>query len=378
MKRFRFIVLSLLFTLGWAFSSQAYEVTINGTVTAFDAPAPFVDLFLWSTDGSIFEIAFTDANGQYSSTFDILDGTAVDISINVIEFCTGATLTEIISVSGPATATVDFELCSDCQAGFFYYQPDPTEPAVQFQDQSAGAPDSWTWDFGDGNTSTAQNPLHTYANEGDYTVTLTTTAGDTCSSTVSQFVWVYIDTFQTADCQANFFFEYSNPDNPLELTFIDFSWPIGEIAAWQWDFGDGNTSTEQNPAHLYAAAGIYPITLTITAVDGCASTMTLLIEVGFDPWGYDCLAEYSYEVDSNDSLTVHFTDLSTGDVAEWYWEFGDGNTSTAQNPSHTYAEAGTYIVALTIVTADGCSNYYCIFVSVGEGSGWEDCFASFY
>ncbi|MCB0643779.1 MAG: PKD domain-containing protein, partial [Phaeodactylibacter sp.] len=283
MKRFRSIVLSVLFTLGWAFSGQAYEVTINGTVTAFDAPAPFIDLFIWSTDGSIIELAFTDANGQYSSTFDIPGGAATDISVNVIEFCTGAMLTEVISVSGPVTETVDFELCSDCQAGFYYYQPDPAQPIVQFQDQSADSPDSWTWEFGDGTTSTDQNPLHTYANEGDYTVSLTTTSGDTCSSTVAQFVWVYIDTFQTADCQANFFFDYSNPDNPLELSFIDFSWPIGEIVSWAWDFGDGTSSTEQHPVHVYAAAGLYEVSLTITAMDGCTSTMLFLIEAGFDP-----------------------------------------------------------------------------------------------
>ena len=378
MKLLKPFLLSLLFTLGWAYSSQAYEVTIDGTVTAYDAPAPYVDLFIFSVDGSVFEIGFTDANGQYSSTFEIPDGTTTDILVSVIDICTGIFLDQTVTVSGATTETIDFELCSDCQAGFFYYQPDPALLDVQFEDISSGSPDSWTWDFGDGNTSTDQNPLHTYATEGDYTVTLTTTSGDTCSSMISQYVWVYIDTFQTADCQANFFFEYS-PDDPLQLNFIDFSWPIDEIASWAWDFGDGNTSTDQNPVHTYAAAGFYNVTLTITTDDGCTSTLTYLIEAGSDPWGYDCWAEYTYEIDSNDSLTVNFTDTSTGDIIDWYWDFGDGNTSADQNPSHTYAEAGTYIVALTILTEDGCSNYYCIFVTVGDGGiGWDECFASFY
>jgi PKD repeat protein len=155
-------------------------------------------------------------------------------------------------------------------------------------------------------------------------------------------------------CYASFYIDFVT-DNPLEVSFIDDSYgDEGEIISWSWDFGDGNVSDEQNPTHLYDEEGVYEVTLTIVTSDGCEATTVQHICIGdggvFD--GPDCQAFFFFEFDEENTNTFHFQDLSLGEVQSWSWDFGDGNGSDEQNPSHTYEEAGIYLVTLTITTED--------------------------
>lgn len=371
-------LLSLSLLLGFGLHAQADEVIIEGQVTALGQPVEYYEVFVFSEIG-IFNLALTDTEGFYATELAIPAGTTAQVTVAVLDVCTGIEQVESFQATSGDIAEVNFTLCSGCQAAYFYNLPDPDELTVHFSGYSAGNIDSWAWDFGDGSNSTEQDPSHTYTEEGIYQVSLTVTSGDTCESTITQTVFVLFNQ-GNPDCEALFFPEYPNPDNTLEVAFLDLSYPIGEIITWNWDFGDGNTSTEQNPTHFYAAPGIYFVSLVITTADGCTSNFSFPVEAGFDySGGGDCQALFTYEADPTDSLTIHFTDTSSGEVVEWYWEFGDGTTSAEQNPSHTYAQAGTYIVALTITTIEGCYNYYCIFVQVGEDGGvFEDCTAAFF
>ena len=130
---------------------------------------------------------------------------------------------------------------------------------------------------------------------------------------------------------------------PLTVSFTDQS--TGDITSWSWDFGDGNTSTEQNPTHTYTAAGTYTVSLTVTGPGG-SDTETKVDYIAV----YDTpVADFVGSPTSGDApLTVDFTDQSTGNPTSWNWDFGDGNTSTAQNPTHTYNNPGTYTVTLTV------------------------------
>jgi PKD repeat protein len=154
---------------------------------------------------------------------------------------------------------------------------------------------------------------------------------------------------------------------PLEVSFTDLS--TGDITSWDWDFGDGGTSTAQNPSHTYTAAGTYTVELTVTGPGGSdTETKTGYVSVMASP-----VAGFSgTPLSGTAPLTVDFTDESTGGPSSWSWDFGDGGTSTAQNPSHTYEAAGTYTVALTATNACGAdTETKTDYITVTEPSGNE-------
>jgi PKD repeat protein len=215
---------------------------------------------------------------------------------------------------------------------------------IDFTDNSSGDISGWSWDFGDGNSSTEQNPSHTYSEAGTYTVSLTVTGdGGTDTETKTDYITVTIPAPVAA-----FTSNKTTGDAPLEIDFTDNS--SGDISGWSWDFGDGNTSTEQNPSHTYSEAGTYTVSLTVTGDGGPdTETKTEYITVTVPPPDADFIADTT---SGYLQLTVNFTDSSTGHISSWLWDFGDEQTSTEQNPTHTYTDAGTYTVSLT-VTGDG-------------------------
>ena len=133
---------------------------------------------------------------------------------------------------------------------------------VKFTDMSANNPASWSWDFGDGSTSTDQNPSHTYQNTGRYTVKLTVT-NDLGSNTKTKSDYIMVNgSLPVADFSAN----TTTGAAPLTVSFTDKS--TGKPTSWSWDFGDGSTSTEQNPTHIYQNAGKYTVKLTASNDQG--------------------------------------------------------------------------------------------------------------
>jgi PKD repeat protein len=139
---------------------------------------------------------------------------------------------------------------------------------------------------------------------------------------------------------------------PLTVQFADST--SGRVSSWFWDFGDGTTSTEADPAHIYALIGRYTVSLTVANPAGSnTETKFEYIYAHAAP----PVADFSAAPTSGPApLLVQFTDLSyQGDPTSWLWDFGDGSTSTAQNPSHIYTNPGRYSVALTAVNDGGQS-----------------------
>lgn len=143
---------------------------------------------------------------------------------------------------------------------------------------------------------------------------------------------------------------------PLIVQFTDLSTSSsGPITSWSWDFGDGvGTSTEQNPSYTYTSAGVYTVTLTVTDSEGSDIEQKInYIAVSEPP----PVADFSGTPTSGvKPLTVQFTDSSissAGGITAWAWDFGDTGTSTEQNPSHIYSNAGTYTVSLTVTDSVG-------------------------
>jgi len=210
-----------------------------------------------------------------------------------------------------------------------------TGQAVQFTDTSTGGPTSWLWNFGDGTSSTSQNPSHAYTTAGSYTITLT--AGfSSGSKTVSQAITV------APSLAASFIYSPNPPVAGQAVQFSDTS--TGSPTSWQWSFGDGTSSNSQNPSHTYTTAATYTVTLTVVYSSGSRSTSQTITVM--PPSALS--ASFTYSPSSPVSgQAVQFTDTSTGNPTSWLWNFGDNTTSTSKNPSHTYATAATYTITLT-------------------------------
>ena len=238
--------------------------------------------------------------------------------------------------AGPPVA--DFS--ADSTSGF-------TPLTVNFSDLSSNGPTSWSWDFGDGGSSTEQNPSHTYTIANTYEVSLTATnAFDSDTETKTGYITVTDPPAPTADFSAS----PTSGTTPLTVDFTDLS--TDSPISWTWNFGDGGSSTDQNPSHTYTSAGNFDVSLTATnSIGSDVETKTGYITVTDPPAP---TADFSASSTSGTApLTVDFTDLSTDAPTSWAWNFGDGGSSTAQNPSHTYTTAGNFDVSLTATNAYG-------------------------
>jgi PKD repeat protein len=214
---------------------------------------------------------------------------------------------------------------------------------VEFVDDTANEPTSWSWDFGDGNTSTDQNPTHEYGSVGLYTVSLT--AGNDLSEDTETKV-NYIEVAETPVVD----FTGSPTSGPLPLTvnFTDLS--TNSPTYWAWDFGDGALSDQQNPSHEYTAVGLYTVSLTAGNIGGeDTKTRSDYIAAGSVPVPDFSAAPLSGAV----PLTVAFSDLSTNSPSYWAWDFGTGVYSGQQNPTYEYDAPGVYTVSLTAGNALG-------------------------
>jgi PKD repeat protein len=140
---------------------------------------------------------------------------------------------------------------------------------------------------------------------------------------------------------------------PLGVQFTDLS--TGPVLAWNWAFGDGNTSTGRHPSHTYATGGSYAVSLTVSNGTGTNSlSRANYIAVTVPPVKADFSAT---PTTGSKPLTVYFTDASTGPVNRWFYDFGDGHTCNERNcpkdTKHTYTKAGTYTVSLTVWSSSG-------------------------
>jgi len=228
---------------------------------------------------------------------------------------------------------------------------------VSFTDTSTNSPTSWSWTFGDGGVSTAQNPSHTYQNAGGVTllrtVSLTATnAGGSNTNTKNNYI-----TVNPPAPVAAFSATPTTGTAPLAVSFTDTS--TSSPTSWLWEFGDGATSSEQNPSHTYQNAGGVTLlrTVTLTATnDGGSDTETKTDYIAVVPPA--TAAGFSAAPTTGTApLAVSFTDTSTSSPTSWLWEFGDGATSSEQNPTHTYENAGGVTllrtVSLTAANAGG-------------------------
>jgi PKD repeat protein len=232
-----------------------------------------------------------------------------------------------------------------------------TPLTVQFNDTSTGPHDQWEWEFGDGNKSIEQKPLCTYYKSGSYNVKLiiTNTSGE--QATITQDNYITVKPAPTAnELILDFTGTPRSGVSPLTVKFNDLSTGFLEPVTYLWDFGDGGTSTEQNPLYTYNHQGSYRVTLNISQSVGdpasLAKTNYITVESPLIP--VLLIPDFTGTPRSGVTpLTVRFNDTSTGPHDQWEWEFGDGNKSIEQKPLYTYYKSGSYNVKLIITNTSG-------------------------
>ena len=216
---------------------------------------------------------------------------------------------------------------------------------------------AWLWNFGDSATSVVPNPSHTYTQPGIYTISLNTTGiNGNCSQIIPDLRKVIINGGIAA------FTHSETKCPPYEVFLTDTSL---NAVAWGWSFDDGGTSSLQNPSHVFSTPGYHSVALTITTSQGCKAKTIKNYEVYFEA----LTAKITTIVtDTTLPMTVQFSANSVG-ATNWFWTFGDGDSSLLENPSHIYTSAGPFTLSLTIWN-DSCRRSYTFpALSFGSGSG---------
>lgn len=223
---------------------------------------------------------------------------------------------------------------------------------VHFTDASTGKPTSWKWNLGNGTISFLQNPSVTYFNPGQYSIKLVIkNAAGADSITKTQVINVY------AQPKVQFTGSVTSGCFPLPVQFTDQSTTAGgAIDTWQWDFGDGFSSGQQNPTHIYTSGGNFNVTLRVRNNNGCLTTLSKSQYIKISP---GVKANFSNTAPNNCAFpsVITFKNLSTGTgVLNYNWDFGDGTVSTLANPVHTYSAYGNFTIRLIVTNAKGCAD----------------------
>ena len=218
---------------------------------------------------------------------------------------------------------------------------------VNFLNFTTGATNH-AWNFGDGNVSSVVNPANTYTNAGSYSVTLVSGGpGGTSSLTLSNYIAVTNVPPPPPPVIVNFAADLTNGLAPLTVNFTNFT---TGATNYTWDFGDGNISSDANPANTYTNAGSYSVTLVADGPGGTNSLTLTNLVVATNAPPSPVIVDFAADVTNGLApLTVNFTNLTTG-ATNYAWDFGDGNISADVNPANTYTNAGSYSVTLV---ADG-------------------------
>jgi PKD repeat protein len=343
-------------------------VVQSAYIEVLDNPVPVIN----STEplngcAPLTTIFSSGTNNVISSSWDFGDGTlsqlstpyhtfvgagSYTVSVTLI-YTNGCANTNTTIVNGFAKPTVNYST-SGAQGCA------PVTPV--FTNLTSGAGNSYLWDFGDGTTSTQFNPVHVYNVTGSFTPTLTVTDINGCSNSFYNFVPVVV-----TSASALFTADNLTGCNPHTVNFSHLG---GGLFTYNWNFGDGTTSSQQSPTHIYTVNGNYSVTLTVTNSTGCTHTYVYPQQVHVSTGANNFSP--APPVTSCAPFTVNLFDNSPG-TSSWLWDFGDGTTSTLQNPVHTYTTSGTFVVSLTTQSSgSNCSQFISPFATYIINAGEPD------
>ncbi|MRX47474.1 PKD domain-containing protein [Pedobacter puniceum] len=287
-----------------------------------------------------------------------------DYQINASEINTSGmyNLKSIVLNPAPASCSAEEEILTEFEvfnpptASFIYNNKLCPESPIAFtpiSDGKGNTVNKWLWDFGDGNISTLQNPNHAYTTPGDKIVSLSVATDKGCWSAIFKDT-VHIKAFPNPD----FNFSSKTCVNK-EIQFSDISTANAQnITSWLWNFGDGNTSTLQNPKHVFTTVGDFTVTLTVTTDNACVKAISKVIKVSPLP-----VVDFSTpDFCLSDALAkfINTSTIADNSNMSYAWDFGDPasgsfNTSVQKDGTHSYSAQGVYRVKLTATSlVTGC------------------------
>ena len=200
---------------------------------------------------------------------------------------------------------------------------------------------TYSWGFGDGGSSTAADPSHTYATTGSYNVSLTVTDGHGCINEISYSAFIVVSELTAS---------FTGPGTACENTPVSFINTSGSATSYSWNFGDGGTSLIANPTHTFTAAGIYTVTETIS-VGPCNATATHTITITAAP-AMSILASPLEPCPAPATIDYSGSGVPAGSTI--LWTFGDGDSATGTTPVHTYGGSACYKVKMIVTLPSGC------------------------
>ncbi|MCG9881422.1 MAG: PKD domain-containing protein, partial [Bacteroidia bacterium] len=303
---------------------------------------------------SFTNLSSTADNGGFSSFWVFgtpSKGTSVDVSPS-FNYGTPGTDSATLTVTARSGCTSTLRLPVSVGSGTSNIQPGFTlsnaggncSNKFQFTDTTKGGSQlNYIWDFGDGTSSTIQNPVKSYGDAGTFNVALTVFEGN-CITTVSKPLVVGLDAFGPS---ANF--SISNPFQTIannSFNFINSTKNLGPGWVYKaiWRLGDGQVDSNNFSVFnkTYNRADTFTVTLTVFTSTGCEDSISRQVIVAPVP-----ISKFGFVQNTCSSRLVRFID-STNLATSYFWDFGDGNTSTLAEPTHTYAKDGVYAVKLTI------------------------------
>lgn len=336
---------------------QVYQNPLPGFVTndtCQGATRTFLDTTFIAPPASILNQLWTlgDASPQQtgsSITHTYSDAGNFNVTLQVIsnEGCLASITRAVNSVANPqAQFTVD-DVCENDVSVF-------TDNSTSLQGQII----AWNWDFGNGNTSALQNPSYTFTSangQSNFPVSLTVSSDLGCSASVTQDAVIHFPPQVSFTAAPQPVCVGQN----VQFTGTDLN-PQNPVATWTYNFGNmqglplpSAQAFSQNASFTYNSALNYNVRLTATSNFGCSTVFADTVRVSPIPF-----ADFSAANVCLNSAML-FSDASTiafGTIQQYEWQFGDGNVSSIQNPSHTYASEGNKQVSLTVVSADNCSS----------------------
>jgi len=297
-------------------------------------------------------MGYVDRGPETSYTFNT--GGEYIVRLKVADSVEGINIDKITLYVGNAPPTPSF-----------IHNPDSPSyiDMIQFNDTSTDADGqvrSWLWDFGDGYTSTEQNPNHTYALKGTYDITLTAIDNDGINKTKTV-------PFEVENKVPYADFSFS-PDKPLRnnvVQFFDESVDYeNTVMKYFWDFGDGIYSYEKNPVHTFSSFDMYKVLLEVEDEDGNKDEREIKINIeNTKPVATFTLSTMTPQVGQVIQYIDSSIDLEKSELT-YLWNFGDGQLSDEANPTHAFLSSGTYNIRLNVTDDQGLSDTKSIIISV--------------
>lgn len=292
--------------------------------------------------GGAWPYSFVWNTGQTGYYLSGLSAGTYSVCVTDANGCTACTSVQV-NVNPPCIISAGFTLNT------------ANDPLIAFTNTSTGTGQLfYSWNFGDGEYSSQTNPTNNFFYNDTYEVCLTVwDNANYCEATSCQYVTI-TNANSLPDCDLLVAGFTVNTSNDPQVSFTNTSTGFS-LLSYTWNFGDGNYSFDMDPIHTYQYNGEYIVSLFVSDDNGqCYDYILDTITIN-NTTPEPCIAAF---VDSMDYFgnSVAFYDYSSGNPTAWFWDFGDGTSSTQQYPYHSYAQPGTYTVCLTITTPVGtCS-----------------------